>query len=59
LGPDPGEHVLRLTCVGKNPRSTGNWLGIETVELRERRPRVKAWAHFRDRDWKTKPVLYR
>jgi hypothetical protein len=56
--PEPGEYVLRLECVGKNPRSTGCWLGIESLRLRERRPRVAEWAHDKDRDWREEPVLY-
>lgn len=56
--PDPGTYTLRLECVGRNPRSTGAWVGIESVRLRERRPRVAEWAHERDRDWKKSPVLY-
>jgi hypothetical protein len=57
--PDPGEHTLRLECVGRNPASTGHWLGIESVRLRERRPRVTEWAHDKDKDWREKPILYR
>ena len=57
--PEPGEHTLRLECVGKSPQSTGYYLGIESVRLRERRPRVTEMAHDRDKDWKTKPLLYR
>jgi hypothetical protein len=57
--PDPGPYVLRLECAGKNPRSTGHWLGIESVRLRARRPRVKDWAHDKDKDWRKKPILYR
>jgi hypothetical protein len=56
--PDPGEYKLRLECVGKNPMSMGHYLGIESVRLRERRPRVKDWAHDKDKDWREKPVLY-
>ncbi|MBN1441716.1 MAG: DUF2961 domain-containing protein [Planctomycetes bacterium] len=56
--PDPGRHTLRLECTGKNPASQGHWLGIESVRLRERRPRVKEWAHDKDKDWKEKPTLY-
>jgi hypothetical protein len=56
--PDPGEYKLRLECVGKNAMSTGHYLGIESVRLRERRPRVKQWAHDKDKDWREKPVLY-
>ena len=57
--PDPGTYTLRLECVGKNPQSTEHWLGIESVRLRERRPRVKEWAHNKDKDWREKPILYR
>jgi hypothetical protein len=48
--PDPGEYTLRLECVGKNPKSTGHFLGIESVRLRQRRPRVKQWARDKDKD---------
>ncbi|MDY7107933.1 MAG: glycoside hydrolase family 172 protein [Planctomycetota bacterium] len=57
--PEPGDYVLRLECVGKHPRSTGHWLGIESVRLRQRRPRVAEWAHEKDRDWREDPVLHR
>lgn len=56
--PEPGRYTLRLECVGKNERSTGYFLGIESVRLRERRPRVKALGFDRDKDWRKHPVLY-
>lgn len=56
--PDPGDYTLRLECVGKNPASSGNYLGVESVRLRERRPRVTEYARDKDRDWRTDPVLY-
>ncbi len=56
--PDPGAYTLRLECVGKHPQSTGYLLGCESVRLRERRPRVKEWAHDRDKNWREKPLLY-
>ncbi len=56
--PDPGTYTLRLECVGKNPRSSGYYLGLESVRLRERRPRVEAMGHDKAKDWRTKPVLY-
>lgn len=56
--PDPGRYTLRLECTGKNPASTGYYLGIESVRLRERRPRVKEWGFEKDRDWKKEPVLH-
>ncbi|MFH1268851.1 MAG: glycoside hydrolase family 172 protein [Planctomycetota bacterium] len=57
--PDPGEYTLRLECVGKNAKSTGHFVGIESVRLRERRPRVKEWARDKDKDWQKEPTLYR
>lgn len=57
--PDPGKYTLRLECVGKNAQSNGYYLGIESVRLRERRPRVTELAHEKNRDWKKSPVLYR
>jgi hypothetical protein len=56
--PDPGEYTLRLECVGKSPRSGGYFLGVESVRLRERRPRVKQWARDKDKDWREAPILY-
>jgi hypothetical protein len=57
--PDPGKHTLRLECVGKAAASQGYCLGLESVRLRERRPRVAEMAHDRDKDWRRDPKLYR
>lgn len=57
--PDPGKYTLRLECVGKSPLSTGYYAGIESVRLRERRPRVLTMGHDKDKDWKLKQELYR
>lgn len=36
----PGPHTLRFECLGRNPMSTGYYLGVDSVRLRERlRPR--------------------
>ncbi len=56
--PEPGDYTLRLECVGKDRDSSGYFLGIESVRLRERRPRVKDWAQDKDKDW-PRPILYR
>jgi hypothetical protein len=56
---DPGEYRLRLECTGKNHLSSGYFCGIESVRLRERRPRVAEYAHDRDHDWKKEPRLYK
>ncbi len=56
--PDPGNYTLRLECVGRNRRSAGYGIGIESVQLRERRPRVKQWGFDKDKNWKEKPILY-
>jgi len=56
--PPPGKYTVRLECVGKNPASQGNLLGIESVRLRERRPRVMDYGFDRNVDWKTKLEVY-
>jgi hypothetical protein len=56
--PEPGPYTLRLECVGKNPQSGGYYLGLESVRLRERRPRVAEWGHDKNKDWRQKPTLY-
>ena len=57
--PDPGKYTLRLECIGKNQLSTGYYCGLESVRLRERRPRVFQMGWDKDKDWKKNPVLYR
>jgi hypothetical protein len=57
--PDPGRYRLRLECLGKNPASTGYYLGVESVRLRERRPRVERWARDKENDWRKQPLLYK
>ncbi len=57
--PDPGTYTLRLECVGKHPQSAGFSCGIESVRLRERRPRVAQYGHDKDKDWRENPALYR
>jgi hypothetical protein len=56
--PEPGNYTLRLECTGRNPQSTGYYLGIESVRLRQRRPRVLKYGHDKDKDWRKKPLLY-
>jgi len=56
--PEPGKYKLRLECVGKNSQSTGHYLGIESVRVRQRRPRVMEYGHDKDKDWREKPILY-
>lgn len=57
--PEPGNYTLRLECVGKNGRSDGYYCGIESVRLRERRPRVAEYGFDKDKDWKQTQTLYR
>jgi hypothetical protein len=57
--PAPGTYTLRLECVGKSQQSSGYYCGIESVRLRERRPRVAAYGHDKDKDWRKTPALYR
>lgn len=56
--PDPGTYTLRLECIGKNHLSSGYGFTIESVRLRERRPRVKEMALDIDNDWRTNPIYY-
>ncbi|MBP7934661.1 MAG: DUF2961 domain-containing protein [Phycisphaerae bacterium] len=57
--PEPGNYTLRLECVGKNIASESWGLGLESVRLRERRPRVTTMGHDKDKDWRQNPRLYR
>jgi hypothetical protein len=57
--PEPGRYTLRLDCVGKNPRSEGYYCGLESVRLRERRPRVAEFGFDKAKDWREKPTLHR
>ncbi len=57
--PDPGTYKLRLVCVGKNVVSEGYGLGMESIRLRERRPRVTRLGVLKDQDWTKDPILYR
>ena len=56
--PNPGTYTLRLNCVGKNHLSSGTGLMIESVRLRERRPRVVDMGHDKDKDWRANPLYY-
>lgn len=57
--PEPGDYTLRLECVGRNPASSGWYLGLESLRLRERRPRVEEYGFDRDKDWRKERTLYR
>jgi hypothetical protein len=57
LWPEPGKHTLRLQCIGRNKMSDGVNLGIESVRLRERRPRVEQYGHDKNKDWRKNPRL--
>ena len=57
--PDPGAYTLRLECVGKNKDSTGHYIGLNALRLRERRPRVKAFGYDKDKDWRKEQIIYR
>jgi hypothetical protein len=57
--PEPGTYTLRLECVGKNKLSDGVNTAVESVLLRERRPRVEKYGHDKDKDWRKQPMLYK
>ena len=56
--PDPGKYTLRLKCVGKNQNSSGYNIGVNSIRLRERRPRVKAFGYDKDKDWAKEQIIY-
>jgi len=56
--PEPGKYTLRLECVGKSDQSSGYFLGMDSVRLRERRPRVLEYGRDRQNDWRKNPKLY-
>jgi hypothetical protein len=56
--PEPGLYTLRLECVGKSDASEGYYLGLESVRLRERRPRVTGYGFDKDKDWRRTHLLY-
>ncbi|MBP7053692.1 MAG: DUF2961 domain-containing protein [Phycisphaerae bacterium] len=55
--PEPGKYVLRLECVGRNHLSDGDQIRINSVRLRERRPRVERIGYLKDHDWRANPIL--
>ena len=56
--PEAGPHTLKLVCVGKRDASTGHGLGLDSLRLRERRPRVEQYGWDKDRDWRKDPICY-
>jgi hypothetical protein len=57
--PEPGTYTLRLECVGKSLQSGAYACAVESVRLLERRPRVAAFGHDKDKNWRMNPILYR
>jgi hypothetical protein len=55
--PEPGKYTLRLECVGRNHLSSGTAIGVNSVRLRERRPRVTEAGYLKDYDWRAQPIL--
>lgn len=55
--PEPGKYTLRLSCAGRNHLSDGYALGVNSVRLRERRPRVAEIGYLKDHDWRAEPIL--
>ena len=56
--PEPGKYTFTLECVGKNAKSTGIDLGLESVRLRECRPRVTQYGYDKDKDWRKNPTVF-
>jgi hypothetical protein len=56
--PAPGEYLLTFEPTGRNHLSSGAALAIESVRLRERRPRVRDFAYERENDWRANPIYH-
>lgn len=56
--PTPGHYTLRLVCTGKSDKSTAPWLGLDSLRLRQRLPRVTDYAHEKNTDWTKNPKLH-
>jgi hypothetical protein len=56
--PEPGKYTFSLQCVGKNAKSTGIDLGLESLRLRERRPRVAQYGYDKNKDWRKNPTVF-
>ncbi len=55
--PQPGQYTLRLESAGRNPDANGNVLGVNSLRLRERRPRVEKLGVLKDHDWREEQIL--
>jgi len=55
--PEPGKYTLRLECVGQNIDANGNRIGVNSIRLRERRPRVERIGYLKDHDWRKEQIL--
>ena len=51
---EPGKHMIKLVCTGKDPRSRSYQIGVDAICLRERRPNTKWYggAIEKPADWK-------
>jgi hypothetical protein len=57
--PEPGKYTFTLKCVGTNAKSSGGLqLGLESVRLRERRPRVVQYGYDKNKDWRKNPTVF-
>jgi D-arabinan exo alpha-(1,3)/(1,5)-arabinofuranosidase (non-reducing end) len=56
--PEPGIYTLRLECKGMNKYSGGYRLGIDSIRLQGRLPRVEKFGLLKDHDWKKEQILY-
>jgi len=56
--PAEGEHKIRFVRIGKNPLSKEGFIGVDSLILRERRPRVEEYGWDKDNDWRKKKILY-
>ncbi len=55
--PEPGKYTFRLECVGRNHLSDNDLIHVNSVRLRERRPRVEQIGYLKDHNWREMPIL--
>ena len=54
-GPSRAPTRCAWSAWARTPQSEGYYCGIESVRLRERRPRVTEMGHDKDKDWRKEP----
>ena len=56
--PEPGQYTLRLDRVGQARAAEDGGIGVNSLRLRERRPRVAEFGYDKDKNWRRERTLY-